>query len=96
MIFLKQALVQSAYEGAKVATKQQGTEADARKAATQVTNGRKLKDVKISFSPKNIENVKRGDKIRVTVSAPANQNSLFKFGFYRGQTITVDATMQKE
>ena len=96
MIFLKQALVQTAYEAAKVSTERQGTEAGARNAAAQVTDGRKLKNVKVEFVPSDLTKVKRGEKIRVIVSAPADENSLIKFGFYRGRTLSVEAVMQKE
>jgi len=96
MIFLKQALVQSAYEAVKIASKSDGTESAARTAATNVVNGRNLENVTVSFSPANVENVQRGDIVRVTVTAPADSNTYINFGFFRGRTLTVTSAMMKE
>ena len=96
MIFLKQAIVQTAYEGVKVAAKRDGTESAARTAAASVTQGRNLEGVQINFDPADVENTPRGTKIRVLVSAPADDNSLINFGFFRGRQLSVEAVMLKE
>jgi Flp pilus assembly protein TadG len=96
MVFLKQALVQTAYEGVKVAARRDGTESAARSAAASVTQGRNLDGVQITFDPRDVENTPRGTKIRVQVSAPADDNSLINFGFFRGRQLSVEAVMLKE
>lgn len=95
MIFLRQALVQASYEGAKVAIKT-GNEAVARSNAVAVSKGRRINNVSIRFEPANIQNAPRGSLIRVTVSAPGDTNSFLPFGLFRGRTIQGQCTMAKE
>jgi hypothetical protein len=95
MIFLRQALVQASYEAAKVAAKT-GDEAQARAAAVAVTKGRRIRDVAIGFQPANWQAGVRGAPIRVTVTAPGDNNSVIPFGLFRGRTIGAFATMVRE
>jgi Flp pilus assembly protein TadG len=95
MIFLRQALVQASYEAAKVAAKT-GDNAQARSFALAVTKGRQIKGVTIQFEPGNIRSAARGTLIRVTVSAPGDNNSVLPFGLFRGRKIHAQATMARE
>ena len=96
MIFLKQALVQSAYEGSKVAIKPNSTNADVAAATQSVLGGRSLDSAVVTTNPTNIESANRGDQVIVTVSAPSDSNSLFPFGPFQGRTVSVQAVMIKE
>ena len=55
MMFLKQTLIQGAYEGAKVAILSEGTNSDAESAIREVTDGRNLGNLEIDFDPPNVE-----------------------------------------
>ena len=60
IIFLRQTLVQAAYEGAKVAIKSDASTATAETAIQSVLNGRGLEDVSITFDPANISTANPG------------------------------------
>jgi hypothetical protein len=96
MLFLKQALIQSAYEGAKVAIRNEGNNADAISAIEAVAAGRRIDDLQIVLSPADVENAAQGSFIRVTVTAPGDANSLIPFGPFQGQFVTAEAVMVKE
>ncbi len=96
MAFLRQTLVQTAYEGVKVAARRGSTDAAALNAAQQVAAGRNLSNVNLRFSRGNIASIPPGTPITLFASAPTDANSAFPFGPFRGQTVTVQATMAKE
>ena len=96
MIFLRQALVQSAYETVKESVKTNGDQATARLRGQQVLDAREVEGETITFSPANTDDLPRGTPVTVTVSAPGDANSILSIGPFKGQTITVSATMLKE
>lgn len=96
MLFLRQALVQSAYEAAKVAVRNNGNVSDAIAAAERVSAGRRIRKLQIRFSPSNVASVPKGQMIQVVVSAPAKGNSLIPFDIFRNRTVSGTATMVKE
>ena len=96
MIFLKQTLVQSAYEGAKVAIKRNATNADVNAATQAVLGGRTLNDVTIEMNPSNIQSARRGDIVTIRVIAPSDANSIFPFGPFQGRLVSGQAVMVKE
>lgn len=96
MIFLRQALVQSAYETAKEAASAQGSEALALTRGQEVLAFRNIQDETITLVPAGTEDLDRGTEITVTVSAPGNTNSIFPFGPFRDREVSVSATMFKE
>ncbi len=96
MIFLKQMLVQSAYEGAKVAIQHNSTNEEIETATTAVLVGRTLDNAIVETNPSSVESASRGDHVIIRVSAPSDSNSLFPFGFFRNQSITGTAVMVKE
>jgi len=96
MLFLRQALVQSAYEGAKVAVRPGNTTEQAVNAATQVANGRSLENFTIQIDPQNTDDLAAGEIITVSVFAPGDENSLFPFGPFLNRTVSASATMVKE
>ncbi len=96
MLFLRQAMIQSSYEGVKVAARNSGTNAAATAAATAVTEGRNLNGVSIVFTPSDVSSVPVGEIIRVTVSAPGDSNSIIPFGLFKNRTVSANAAMVKE
>lgn len=96
MIFLRQAMVQSAYEAAKVAVQSNATVASARAAATRVAAGRRVNSVNVEFTPSDITRVPKGQPIRVIVSAPGNSNSVLPFGVFENKRVLASAVMVKE
>ena len=96
MIFLRQALVQSAYETVKESVKTNGDQATARLRGKQVLEAREINGETISFEPALTDDLPRGTPVTVTVTAPGDSNSVISFGPFKGQKITVTATMLKE
>ena len=96
LLFLRQALVQSAYEGAKVAVKSKSSNAGAIQAATEVAAGRRIDQLQISFQPSDVSQAIPGELVTVTVSAPGDSNSLVPFGLFKNQTVAAQAVMVKE
>ena len=96
MYFLRQAMVQSAYEVVKEAARADGSQALARERSEQTLAFRNITGETISFFPDNSEAVERGTPITVTVSAPGDENSVLPFGVFGGRTVSASATMNKE
>ncbi len=96
MLFLRQALIQSAYEGAKVAIRADGNNSDATTAIENVASGRRLNKVQIAFSPENVRNAKQGEFISVTIAAPGDANSFIPFGPFKNRIVSARAVMVKE
>lgn len=96
MIFLKQSLVQSAYEGSKVAIRRDSTNADVEAATRAVLAGRALEQARVEINPSNLESARRGDIITVRVTAPSDANSIFPFGPFQGREVVGTAVMVKE
>ena len=96
MLFLKQALVQSAYEGAKIAVRNDGTNSDAIAAMEAVAAGHRIDDMQITISPPDVSTVAQGELVRIKIIAPGDANSLIPFGPFKGQMIAAEAVMVKE
>ncbi len=96
LLFLRQALIQSSYEGVKVAIKEDSVNSDVNTVAIAVTDGRNLNGVTVATTPSNIESVPQGELIRVRVTAPTVGNSLFFNGVFTIPAISAEAVMVKE
>jgi len=96
MLFLRQATIQAAYEGVKVAVAGTGTDDGVREAAQAVLNGRQLTGVTIDIQPANVDTLDAGTVVEVTISAPSDENTLFPFGLFSGTIISANAVMVKE
>lgn len=96
MLFLRQAAIQAAYEGVKVAISDRGTDELAREAAQSVLDGRQLTGVTIDVQPSGVATLEPGTVIDVIVSAPSDQNTLFPFGVFTGSIVSANAVMVKE
>lgn len=96
LIFLRQAMVQSAYETVKEAVRTDGSQAQGLVLGEQVLSFRGVTDQSITFNPSNVEQLDPGTPVTVTVSAPGDSNSVFPFGPFQNREISVQATMLKE
>lgn len=96
MIFLKQSLTVAAYEGVRTALQQNAVGSDVRRASQQILTERRVRGTTISISPNNFEALPVGQYVQVTVTAPADLNSVIPGNFFRGKTLSGTATMMKE
>lgn len=96
MIFLRQAMVQSAYESVKEAVKTNGSQATALTRGQEVLAFRDITGESITFEPSNVDDLAPGTPVTVTVTAPGDANSVIPFGPFKGRNISVSATMLKE
>lgn len=96
MIFLRQTMTQAAYAGARIAARNDSTNADVESVAQSVLTLRNIQGASISVSPEATEERARGENLTVTVSAPCNANSAGPSWFFRNQSLTTTVTMVKE
>jgi Flp pilus assembly protein TadG len=95
-LFLKQSLTVAAYEGARTALADRTIPGSVQAAVNQVLTDRKVKGGTVTITPANIANLKPGDFVDITVSAPCNSNSVVPTTFYRGRTLQAKASMMIE
>ncbi|MGI9428378.1 MAG: TadE/TadG family type IV pilus assembly protein [Bythopirellula sp.] len=95
MIFLRQALVQSAYEAAKLSARPDATAAEAVTRGADVLNARNISGHTVTLSPSNTESLLRGTDIVATTTAPMDANRLVSFTPFAGRTVTVTMTAVK-
>jgi len=96
MIFLKQSLTVAAYEGVRTALEDQAVAADVRQTCEQILEDRQVQDGTITIAPNDFELLPPGEYISITVSAPADSNSIIPGSFFNGKTLSATATMMKE
>jgi len=96
MLFLRQALVQASYEGAKSAVKADSDNATVTLIATQVADGRRLSGFTVETIPADISSVPQGEFIRVRSSAPVESNSFISGTVFRDLILDAEAVMVKE
>ena len=96
LIFLRQAMVQSAYETVKEAVRTDGSQAQGLVLGEQVLSFRGVTGETFSFNPSNVDGLDPGTPVTVTVTAPGDANSVFPFGPFQNRVLTVQATMLKE
>ena len=96
MIFLKQSLTVAAYEGVRTALEEDSVITDVRRVGQQILTQRRVQGATIAVTPSDIPAVPVGQFITVTVSAPADRNSIIPGSFFNGRTLSASATMMKE
>ena len=96
MLFLRQAVVQSAYETAKSVAKSNGVQATAQTLGQQVLSARGVVAPTITFTPAVVEGLPPGTPFTVSVSVPGDSRSITGIGPFNGLTIQAQATMLKE
>ncbi len=96
MIFLKQSLTIAAYEGVRTGLEDGAVTTDVRRTSQQILTQRRVQGGTTSVNPNNIPAVPTGQYITVTVTAPADRNSVIPGSFFRGRALSGSATMMKE
>jgi Flp pilus assembly protein TadG len=96
MIFLKQTLAIAAYQGARTAIVPGKTQADVVAACNQILKDRSVDGGVVTVKPKDFEKLEPGQYVDVTVTAPCNANSIVRNKFYKGKTLTANASMMIE
>ncbi len=96
MIFLDHSLTIASYEGVRMGINYDGSNSQVIARCNQVIASRNVEGATISISPANVATVARGTPIRITVSAPCEDNALLPLWFYNGKTLSSSTTMVKE
>lgn len=96
MIFLKQSLTVASYEGMRTALEERAVSTDVLRTSQQVLTQRRVQGGTTTVNPADIPAVPAGQYITVTVTAPADSNSVIPGSFFRGQILSASATMMKE
>jgi len=96
MIFLNQSLHIAAYEGARVAIQSDATNADVIDSANSILGARSINAPLLTLNPTDVSGILSGQTLTVTVSAPADANSLLPPWFFGGMTLVGQTTMIKE
>lgn len=96
MLFLRQALVQASYEGAKAAVRPESDNTTVSEIATLVAEGRRVEGFSVETVPADVSSVPQGSLIRIRTSAPVNSNSFISGTVFRNLTIDAEAVMIKE
>ena len=95
MIFLRQTLAITAYEGVRVGIKNDTTTADVEDRCNQIFTERSVAAGSITTDPANTETADRGEPVTVTISASCDANSILPLQFFGGD-MQATAIMIKE
>jgi Flp pilus assembly protein TadG len=96
LIFLKQTLCAAAYEGIRVAVRQDATPADVNQRATEVLAARNIQNATVTIDPPDIGSLVPGDLLTVTVSAPTTGNRVIITRYVQDVTVSSSVLMLKE
>lgn len=95
-IFLKQSMATAAYESCRAAIRTEATMAEALSAGEAILKSRGVKSFTFNFQPADVSTAKRGDTIRVTVTALSNANSIIPTNISENTSIASSVVMLKE
>lgn len=95
-VFLKQAITTAAYEGIREAIRPGSDAATSISRAVDVLNVRQIRNFTVSFTPVDIRNAARGQRITAVVTAQLSANSPFMGRVIADRTISVRSVMIKE
>ena len=96
MIFVTQSLSAAAYEGIRVAIKDDGTSAEALALCNQILSDRGVSGTQVRLNPADVQTPARGDLVRIVVRAPCDANSIMPGWFFRGRVLETRVYMVKE
>ncbi len=96
MVFLKEGLTVTAFEGSRVALKPGMTAADVSTQCQQILTARNISGATIQVQPGTLASVPSGDPITVTVSAPCGANAVMPVWFYGSTSLAGTAVVMKE
>jgi Flp pilus assembly protein TadG len=96
MVFLKQSLTVTAYEGVRTALVKGATAADVENTCNQILRDRRIDGATVTITPRDIPSLSPGEYVDVTITAPCDQNTIVPNGFYRGRNLSATASMMIE
>ena len=95
-IHTKQAIETAAYECVRTAITASATDAQVQAKMTEILASRGINGATLATKPSSINNVKPGDRITVTISAPAASNSMALTSFIKKGSILAECVMVRE
>jgi Flp pilus assembly protein TadG len=95
-VFLRQSLTVAAYEGVRTALVEGATPTSITDTCNQILKDRRVQGGKVAVKPSNIAALGPGDYVDVTVTAPFDANSVVPNMFYRGRSLSANASMMIE
>lgn len=96
VLYIHQSLSIAAYECARIGVVPGMTRDAMDTQCNLILNGRNIKGGSLQVSPLNPATMQFGDVLTVTVSAPADRNSLVGSWFYQGKTLTETVKIMAE
>lgn len=96
MLYLKQGLRISAYEGARVALVPGSAFDNVKAGCDQILAARKIKEATVTVTPSDFPSQPYGTVVTVKVSAPCAANSLFVPFLFSGKTLDGEMHMMLE
>ena len=96
MIFLQQSLKIAAYEAARVSLIPAADTYDVETTAADILSSRHVNNGSTVVTPANFQSTPYGSFIRIEVSAPCSDNSVFPLKFYGSKILTGTVEMMKE
>ena len=96
MVFVKQALCVTAYEGAHAALQPNATTRDIQSACDRILTDRRINGATVTTIPRDISRLSEGQFFEIRVSAPSDSNNMIPGKFFLGKTLTASAVMMKE
>ncbi len=95
-IFLRQGLLVSAFEGARVAIVPGAKTENVETKIKQILAERQIQGAKFEIQPKNFEKLSSGSLLTVTVRAPVEGNSSVGISFFKDRQMSGSVTMMTE
>jgi len=96
MIFLQQSLKIAAYEATRVTLIPAADTYDVETAAADILTSRRVNGASTVVTPSKFQSAPYGSFIRVDVSAPCSNNSVFPLKFYGSKKLTGTVEMMRE
>lgn len=96
MVYLKQTLSISAYEGARAALQPNAVTSEVEDACETILTSRSVNGATITISPNNFESAAEGTWITIEVTARGGDNTIIAGWFYDNLVVNGQATMMKE
>lgn len=95
-IFTKQAIESAAYECVRLAISAGATDTQLQTKMDEILTARGITGATLTTTPSTIAGVERGERITVTISAPASSNSMALTSFVATGNIQAECVMVKE
>ncbi|MFQ5733759.1 MAG: TadE/TadG family type IV pilus assembly protein [Planctomycetaceae bacterium] len=95
-IYLRNSLRVTAYETVRTAVVVGSDNAKAMARANQILAARNVRNAVVVFDPPDITTAAPGQALTVTVSAPADSNTIMPQWFFSGKTISAKLIMSRE